>query len=418
MTPRERMRMSLSHKQPDKVAVDFGGTCCSTMHVSCLAALREYYNLSYHDITVWEMYTMIGKVDADLMDKLGGDVVPALPLGTAFGFPRIPLKQWTTLQGQNVLVPENFRTKSDGNGGYYVYPQGDINAPVSGYMPADSFYFDGLVRQEPFSEEDLDPNDQVEEYQLLTETELDFIKVQVEAAHATGNYVVLQMPGMGLGDIAEVPGVGLKHPKGVRSIEEWYMSPLLRPDYMNEAFTKQMDILIQNLQKVSETCGDKIDALFGCGTDFAHQKGQFISNGLFREIYLPHYKRANDWIHTNTNWKVIKHSCGAIDPLIPLFIEAGIDVINPVQCSAVGMEPRHLKEAYGKDITYWGGGIDTQDVLPYGTPEDVRKQTLERCEVFAKDGGFVFTAIHNIQANVPVHNIIAMVEAVKEFNGD
>jgi hypothetical protein len=418
MTPRERVNMTMSHRQADKMAVDFGGTCCSTMHVSCVEALRNYYKLEYHPVTVWEVYTMIGKVENDLMDKLGGLVFPALPLGTAFGFPRVPLKQWTTLQGQDILVPEKFMTKPDGKGGYYVYPQGDLNSPASGHMPSGSYYFDAIIRQQPFEEDDLDPNDQIEEYGLLTEKDISFIRDQVDAAYATGKYVVLQMPGMGLGDIAEVPGVGLKHPKGIRSIEEWYMSPLLRPDYVFEVFKKQTDILIQNLQKVSDACKDKIDALFGCGTDFAHQKGQFISNEIFREIYLPHYKRANDWIHNNTKWKVIKHSCGAVNPLIPLFIEAGFDAINPVQCSADDMEPRHLKEEYGKDVTFWGGGIDTQEVLPYGTPEDVRKQTLERCKIFARDGGFVFGAIHNIQANVPIHNIIAMIDAIREFNGD
>ena len=131
---------------------------------------------------------------------------------------------------------------------------------------------------------------------------------------------------------------------------------------------------------------------------------------------MPYYKRINNWIHENTEWKTFKHSCGAIESFIPLFIESGIDILNPVQCSAVGMDPRTLKEKYGRDIVFWGGGIDTQKLLPFGTPEEVREQVLERCEIFGKDGGFVFNSIHNVQANTPTENIVAMLKAVKEFS--
>jgi Uroporphyrinogen-III decarboxylase len=124
----------------------------------------------------------------------------------------------------------------------------------------------------------------------------------------------------------------------------------------------------------------------------------------------------NDWIHANTGWKTFKHSCGAIEPFISLLIESGFDILNPVQCSAAGMEPEKLKQKYGRDIVFWGGGIDTQQVLPFGKPVEVREQVLRRCEIFAKSGGFVFNAIHNIQANTPVCNIVAMLDAIKEFN--
>ena len=153
-------------------------------------------------------------------------------------------------------------------------------------------------------------------------------------------------------------------------------------------------------------------------TDFGTQRAQFCSVDQFREFYLPYYKKINDWIHSHTNWKTLKHSCGAVDPIIPLFIEAGFDALNPVQCSAAGMDAKHLKETYGKDITFWGGGIDTQQVLPFGTPEEVRKQVLERLEIFSPDGCYIFNSIHIVQCGTPVENIVAMIDAVHEFNGD
>jgi uroporphyrinogen-III decarboxylase len=132
---------------------------------------------------------------------------------------------------------------------------------------------------------------------------------------------------------------------------------------------------------------------------------------------MPYYRRVNDWIHKNTRWRTFKHSCGAVEKFIPSFIESGFDVLNPVQCSAAGMAPEVLKQKYGPDLVFWGGGVDTQQVLPFGTPQQVREQVLSRCQVFSQNGGYVFNTVHNIQAQTPVENIVAMVEAVREFNG-
>jgi len=134
-------------------------------------------------------------------------------------------------------------------------------------------------------------------------------------------------------------------------------------------------------------------------------------------LYFPYYQRVNEWIHSHTQWKTFKHSCGAVAKFLPSFIEAGFDILNPVQCSAVGMEPEQLKANFGDRIVFWGGGVDTQRLLPFGSPAEVREQVLRRCEVFAPGGGFVFNTIHNVQAGTPVANIVAMLDAVHEFNG-
>lgn len=135
------------------------------------------------------------------------------------------------------------------------------------------------------------------------------------------------------------------------------------------------------------------------------------------DLWIPYYKRINNWVHQNTKWKTFKHSCGAVESFMHKFIEAGFDIINPVQINAKGMDPVHLKKTYGKYLVFWGGGMDTQNALPNISPEKVRDEVLRLCEIFAKDDGFVFNAVHNIQANVPVKNIVAMLNAVKEFNG-
>jgi uroporphyrinogen-III decarboxylase len=136
----------------------------------------------------------------------------------------------------------------------------------------------------------------------------------------------------------------------------------------------------------------------------------------FRSLYFPYYKKINAWVHGHTRWKTFKHSCGAVGPLIESMIESGFDILNPVQCSATGMGPLHLKKTYGDRIVFWGGGVDTQSTFAFGTPREVRDQVHRRCEIFSPGGGFVFNAVHNIQANTPVENIAAMIDAVKEFN--
>ena len=416
MSSKKRLQDALNHKQPDRVPMDFGGTLCSGMHVTCIAALRDYYGLEKRPVKIHEPFQMLGYIDEDLMQVIGGDVIGVNPRNTIFGFPNENWKEWRLENGLEVLVSEKFNTTVDADGNTYIYPAGDMSVPPSGKLPKGGCYFDAIIRQEEIDDDNLNPEDNLEEFGYVTDADVQYFKTEIEKAAATGRGVLANFGGTGLGDIALVPAPFLKHPKGIRDVAEWYMSIAARPEYVHAIFDKQMDIAISNLEKMNAAVGDLIDVVFVCGTDFGTQIGTFCSPNTFNEIYMPYYKRLNGWIHKNTRWKTFKHTCGAIESFIPLMIEAEFDILNPVQCSAVGMEPQKLKDKYGKDIVFWGGGIDTQKVLPFGTPEEVRKQVLERCEVFSKDGGFVFNAIHNVQAKTPVENIAAMIEAVHEFN--
>jgi uroporphyrinogen-III decarboxylase len=185
---------------------------------------------------------------------------------------------------------------------------------------------------------------------------------------------------------------------------------------VHAVFAGQCEIALANLERIAARLGDLVDVVYICGADFGTQTSSFCSVATFRELWMPYYREVNNWIHKNTRWKTFKHSCGAVEKFIPSFMEAGFDILNPVQCSAAGMDAETLKEKYGQDLVFWGGGVDTQQVLPFGTPEEVRREVLERCEVFSRDGGFVFNTIHNLQAGTPVPNVVAMLEAVREFN--
>jgi len=406
----------LNHSQPDAVPFDLGATAVTGIHVTCVAALRDYYGLEKRPVKIHEPYQMLGWVDEDLKQVLKLDLEGVIPRNTMFGFPVEDWKPWK-FGSLEVLVPGKFNVTIDKNGDTLIYPEGDTSAPPSGRMPKDGYFFDTIVRQEPIDDDHLNPEDNLEEFGPIQEVDLEHFRRSAQKAALSGRGVIANFGGTAFGDIALVPGPFMKHPKGIRDIAEWYVSTTARRDYVHAIFERQCEIALANLARIKTVVGDAIDAVFLCGTDFGTQRGTFCSVPTFRDLYFPYYKRINDWVHQNTNWKTFKHSCGSVERFIPSFIEAGFDILNPVQCSAAGMGEEHLKSTYGDRLVFWGGGVDTQKVLPFGTPAEVREQVLHRLEVFSRGGGYVFNPIHNVQARTPVENIVAMVDAVHEFNG-
>jgi len=406
----------LNHSQPDAVPFDLGATAVTGIHVTCVAALRDYYGLEKRPVKIHEPYQMLGWVDEDLKQVLKLDLEGVIPRNTMFGFPVEDWKPWK-FGSLEVLVPGKFNVTIDKNGDTLIYPEGDTSAPPSGRMPKDGYFFDTIVRQEPIDDDHLNPEDNLEEFGPIQEVDLEHFRRSAQEAAQSGRGVIANFGGTAFGDIALVPGPFMKHPKGIRDIAEWYVSTTARRDYVHAIFERQCEIALANLARIKTVVGDAIDAVFLCGTDFGTQRGTFCSVPTFRDLYFPYYKRINDWVHQNTNWKTFKHSCGSVERFIPSFIEAGFDILNPVQCSAAGMGEEHLKSTYGDRLVFWGGGVDTQKVLPFGTPAEVREQVLHRLEVFSRGGGYVFNPIHNVQARTPVENIVAMVDAVHEFNG-
>ena len=416
-TSRECLGRVLRREPTDRIPVDFGGTAVTGIHVRMVELLRRHYGLAEGPVKVTEPYQMLGEVAADLREAMGIDVVGLTPRTTMFGFENRGWREFRTFWGQLVLVPEGFVTSLDGNGDLLIYPEGDRAARPSGRMPEAGFFFDTIVRQDPLDESRLDPADNLEEFTPLDERDLAHWKAQVAALAGTANGVIANVGGTALGDIALVPGPWMKNPRGIRDVAEWYMTTASRPDYVHAIFEKQTEIAIGRLRALHEIAGEVIQAVFLCGTDFGTQDSQFLSPRTFRELYLPYYRRMNDWIHGHTGWRTFKHSCGSVEPLITGFADAGFDVLNPVQINAAKMDPQQLKDKYGERVIFWGGGADTQRILPFATPAEVEAHVLRQCEIFGRGGGFVFNTVHNVQANVPVENVAAMVRALARFNG-
>ncbi|MEN8115559.1 MAG: uroporphyrinogen decarboxylase family protein [Bacteroidota bacterium] len=418
MSSREQFLKTVNHKQSDRIVMDLGATPVTGIHVNTISNLRRHYGLQRKPIRVIEPFQMLGEVGWELIDSLGIDVIGAWGKDNMFGFyNHAPYKEWKTPWGQRVMVPQKFNTTKDEKGDLLMYPEGDTSIPPSAKMPKSGYFFDAIIRQEPIVEEELNVENNLEEFGLISDADLEHWRTEVDKAYFSGKAVIAAFGGTALGDIALVPAMNLRNPKGIRDVAEWYMSTITRPDYIKNIFERQVEIAIENLKRIFAVVGNKVNAMFICGTDFGTQNSTFCPPEQFDEMWLPYYKKLNDWIHENTQWKTFKHSCGSVITLMDNFIRAGFDIINPVQINAAGMDPKTLKEKYGRDIVFWGGGVDTQIVLPFGKPEEVREQVLRTCEIFSKDGGFVFNTVHNIQANVPVENIVAMLDAIKEFNG-
>jgi hypothetical protein len=413
---RDRLQAALNHRDPGRIPIDFGSSAVTGIHVSCVAALRDYYGLEKRPVKVHEPYQMLGWIDEDLRRAMGIDVVGVFSRKNLFGFENTGWREWD-FRGLAVLVPENFRTTVEPGGAILIYPEGDLSAPPSGRMPVGSAFFDTIIRQPPIDESRLDPEDNCEEFTLVSDDDLDHLRRASQEALSTGCGVLGSFGGAAFGDIALVPAPFLKHPRGIRDVAEWYMSTASRRWYVRRVFERQCEVALENLARIHAAIGDSVDAVFLCGTDFGTQTSQFCSVKTFRDLWLPFYREVCSWVHRNTQWKCFKHSCGSVEKFFDSFIEAGFDIINPVQCSAAGMDPEALKRRYGDRLVFWGGGVDTQKTLPFGTPAQVREEVLRRCEIFAPGGGFVFNSVHNIQSGTPVANIAAMIEAVHEFNG-
>ena len=416
MNARQRVETTLNHREPDRVPLDLGASSVTGMHVSVVYALRQALGLDAPGtpVKVIRPYLMLGEVGLDLVEALQIDVVRLSLPSTMFGYRAEGWKEWTTFDGTPVLVPGGFNTDPEPNGDLLQYPLGDRSLPPSGRMPASSWYFDAIIRQDPIDDGSLNVEDNLEEYGPLSDADLDFYRQESQRLYTTTDRAIMaKFPGTGFGDIAAVPATWLPHPKGIRDVAEWYMSTVTRRDYVYEVFDRQCAIALANLERAYEAVGDRVSVVYLTGTDFGMQTGPFISPGTYRDLYQPFHRRINDWIHSHTSWKTFIHSCGSVVALIEDFIEAGFDILNPVQTSAAGMDPAALKARFGDAIVFWGGGVDTQHTLPFGSPDEVRREVRARIEAFAPGGGFVFNPVHNVQPQTPVENLIAMVEELR-----
>jgi len=237
----------------------------------------------------------------------------------------------------------------------------------------------------------------------ISNQDLEFMQAQAEWLHGNTEYALVCSSG---------PPQSLFIGMGRGDFAGWCMTLSTEPEYANALLEKTADVWIGNLKRVAAALGNKVQILH-LADDFGTHESLLLSSRMFRSLIMPHYKRGLDWIHQNTKMKVLFHSNGAVFPLIPSLIEMGVDILNPVQITAKGMDPVRLKETFGSQIVFWGGAVDCQMTLPLGTPEEVAREVEANVRTFAAGGGYVCGAVHNIQPGVPAENVLALFDAAR-----
>jgi hypothetical protein len=415
MNSRERIRAAIAHREPDRIPLDLGGTSVTGIVAVACARLRQALALPDRPPRVFDPMLMLAEVEDDLRLRLEIDTVPLRLPSNRFGIRNAGWKPWCLWGGTEILMPGAFHVTESADGDLLAYPRGDTSLAPSARMPKGGYYFDAIVRQEPIDEAHLDPDEWVQSmFSLYSQEDLRYLEARAAYLYRyTPWSIVGHLSGGAFGDISHVPAVGLPQPKGIRDPLDWYAAHITHPEYIQGIFERQCAIALENLKLLWQAVGPRMDVIYVSGTDFGTQERAFIAPAMYRALYKPFHKRLNDWIHQHTTWKVFYHSCGSIVDLLDDLVEAGVDIINPIQTSARGMDPAFLKQKYGGRLVFWGGGVDTQHTLPFGTPEEVYQEVRDRLRIFGPGAGFVFTPVHCIQENVPVENLLAMFEALR-----
>ncbi len=403
MNSRERILAAIAHRQPDRVPVDMGGTIMSGVMALALHPLRKALGLPDRPVKVYEPYQMLGEVELDLVEALGIDVLPVEPDALFFGLPRRDWKPWRTWDGTAVLVPGLFRPEPDGEGGLVLRFAGDPKGEIVAHMPKNGYYFDKAGDQTLHDDFQPPPLAEMErQYKaLMPPAKLDFLAARAQALRPTGKALLL----------------GVWHdfgPPVVGNVPDWLCLMASDPDYVKRLFEMKTEADLRTLERLWGAMGGTIDVIGIDGQDFGTQRSELFGPDMFDEFYLPYYTAINAWIHARTPWKTWKHTCGANRQFLPSLVKSGLDCLNPVQTGAAGMAAEGLKADFGRDLTFWGAGADTQHILPFGTAEEVYEDVRKRLKVFMPGGGFVFNAIHNLQAKVPAENMLALFQAVKD----
>jgi hypothetical protein len=417
MTSRERIIATINHREPDMLPVDFGGTSATGIYAGTFYELLGALALPQRRPYIVDMMQLLTDMNNEERHALCTDVIPLHGPSTKVGTKAAGEKPFRLSKGIEASIAETVQFSYNDKGDCFLYPQGDTDSPASMFMPAGGTYFHAIERSPEPDYDDLNPREEFKELGNVwtDETALHFERRAKELYENTEYAIVSVFGGAGFGDLAKVPGPTVKDPKGIRTVSDYLMAHMLYPEYIQEIYAMQSDAAIKNLEILRQAVGDKIQVIHAGGTDFGMQTGLYFSKKVFQTLYMPYMKKINDYIHQHTGWKTFYHSCGSIIEIMDDLIEAGVDIINPVQCSAANMDPVTLKEKFGKKIVFWGGGINTQKTLPFGTPEEVAAEVEERIRIFLKGGGYVFSSIHNIIAGTPPENIIKMLEVVKRY---
>jgi len=403
MTSRERVLAAVNHRQPDRVPIDLGGMKATGVSAVAYHALKRRLGIAT-PTRIFDPRLMIAVVEQEVLERLHGDVLPVDLSGIA-GAAR-PEREWVArrlFDGTPVLFPPGTDLREDADGGWTLL---DPSGSETFRMPKGGYYFDNTSFNRG---EGIDPAKFKPQHDIPDES----LRLMADYAARLRRDTPFALLGWGFGVCFLGLSLIIERSTDVTQgmPDEWMVMLMTEKETCREIMGRAVDAAVSRLRLIHEALGDTCFAWGIAADDSGTQRSEFIHPDLWAEMIKPHYARLCAWVHAHTGMKTFLHCCGSIPRLIPHLIEAGVDILNPVQTSAAGMDPRTLKETYGRRIVFWGGGCDTQTVLPRASPDEVRAHVKERIGIFGPGGGYVFTQVHNIQAGVPVENVLAMLEA-------
>jgi len=397
MTSRERVLAALRHEEADRVPIDFGAFRSSGIHASTYARLRRLLGLPATPPRLYDLMQQLAEPDPDVLDRFRADVVQVHRLAPSFG---IPIDRWEhgrMPDGTPVRVPAAFDPVLLADGSREIRKDGLILAR----MPSGGNYFDRVHAPLAAAETTADL-DRLFDWPLMDDQEIAFIRRQAERARATGRAV-----------LACFGGNILEMGQALFGYEEFMLRIAAEPALVEACGERVADWHVRNLDRFLPAVDGLVDVI-ACGDDLGTQAGLQLSIGDYRRLIKPYQRRVYERIRRGTSASLFLHTCGSIVEVLPDLIEIGVQIINPVQISARGMEPERLKREFGRHIVFWGGGCDTQTKLPRATPDEIRREAERNVAAFKPGGGHVFTQVHNILADVPAENVVALYDAAFE----
>jgi len=414
MTRRERVLCAISHREPDRVPVDLGAMRSTGITAVAYGNLKRYLGISAGSTDVYDVVQQLALPEDPILDYFEGDVID---LGRAFLTADADWKDFMLPDGSAAKIPAYAGFEPDGSGGWLVR---SADRTIIGSMPKGAFY----LSQTHFplldwDGQDLAVLDRLPElmarvtwaalptapwHKPLTREHLADIRRQAKRLSETTDFAI--MAGFG-GNLLEWGQFLCRNDQFLMDLAE-------SPRKAEALLDRLTEMHLENLEKFLDSVEGYVQ-IIQMGDDLGTQLAPQISAQMYRRFFKPRHQLIFERVRRRSGIHVFLHSCGAIAPLLPDLIEIGVEIINPVQTSARGMEPEKLKREFGKDLTFWGGGCDTQRVLPYGTEREIDEHVRRRFEILAPGGGFVFSQVHNILPNVPPRNIVAMIEAAKTF---
>ena len=407
MNSRERVLKAVNFEQPDRIPIDLGAIRASGINVVAYDKMKKRMGVNT-PTKIHDVMQVLAEVELEVLDKLGCDIV-GLDVDDVewAGMDAVEGVKKTLFCGLEVFFPPETKIRENQDQSWELLDKSDL---AYGHMPKDGFYFD-FVRP-TMSALKIDPK-AFKPADTVCDEKLDVVARRARSLYENTDKAIL-----GWGGSISLLGLSSLLSDNITqgSLDEWLCMLMAEKETANEMMGRYVDAAIKQMELYYQAVGD---SCFGWGVasdDAGTQRSGLISPDMFEEMIKPHYKRLCDWVHKNTNWKTYLHSCGSIYHYIGHWIDAGIDILNPVQISAANMEPEKLMKDFGGKVVFWGGGCDTQKVLPLGTPEEVREHVKNNINIFnSGSGGYVFNQVHNIQQNVPVENIEAMFGAAYEY---